>query len=114
MDETIKKTKYFDDLVIGDAKFKAAVLEDKTRVLTRATFVRAIGRTGKAKGGRAYDEEFKVPVFLTANNLKPFIPNELSENSSPVLFKHKGTQYIGYRAELLPDVAPPFFITSLP
>lgn len=60
--------------------------------------------TGKAKGGRAYDEEFKVPVFLTANNLKPFIPNELSENSSPVLFKHKGTQYIGYRAELLPQV----------
>jgi len=108
MDETIKKTKYFDDLVIGDAKFKAAVLEDKTRVLTRATFVRAIGRTGKAKGGRAYDEEFKVPVFLTANNLKPFIPNELSENSSPVLFKHKGTQYIGYRAELLPQVCGVF------
>ena len=63
---------------------------------------------GKAKGGRAYDDEFKMPVFLTANNLKPFIPNDLMENSAPVIFKYKNTQYIGYRAELLPQVCGVF------
>lgn len=104
MEKKILKAEYFNDLKIGDAIFKAAVLEDGTRVLTRATFVKAIGRTGKVKGGRAYDDEFKMPVFLTANNLKPFIPNELVENSTPVFFKHKGRQYIGYKAELLPLV----------
>jgi hypothetical protein len=101
-------TEYFNELNIGNAEFKAAVLEDGTRVLTRATFVKAIGRTGKAKGGRAYDDEFKLPVFLTANNLKPYISDELKENSSPILFKHKNTQFIGYRAELLPQVCGVF------
>src|SRR5207302_1810639 len=33
-----------------------AVLEDGTRVLSRIEFIRTIGRTGKAKGGRRYDE----------------------------------------------------------
>jgi hypothetical protein len=108
MQKKVLKALYFNDLKIGDSVFKAAVLEDKTRVLTRATFIRAIGRTGKAKGGRAYDDEFKMPVFLTANNLKPFIPDELVENSAPVLFKYKNTQYIGYRAELLPQVCGVF------
>ena len=57
------------------------------RVLTRATFVRAIGRRGKAKGGRSYDDEFRTPVFLTAKNLKPFIPSEMLENSAPIIAK---------------------------
>jgi len=63
--------------------------EDGTRVLTRATFLRAIGRRGKAKGGREYDDEFKTPVFLTANNLKPFINIDIGENSTPVIFDLK-------------------------
>jgi len=108
MTKKVPKSEYFADLPIGDATFKAAVLEDGTRVLTRATFIKAIGRTGKAKGGRAYDKEFKVPVFLTANNLKPFIPNELIENSEPIIFQHKGRESIGYKAELLPQVCGVF------
>lgn len=104
----ILKAKYFADLKIGDSTFKAAVLEDGTRVLTRATFVRAIGRTGKAKGGREYDDEFKMPVFLTANNLKPFISEELIENSIPILFEYKRREYIGYKAQLLPAVCVVF------
>lgn len=60
-------------------------------------------------GGRAYDKEFKVPVFLSANNLKPFITKELLENSTPIMFKDKnGVKSIGYRAELLPGVCNVF------
>lgn len=49
--------------------------------------------------------EFEKPVFLTANNLKPFIDSELLQNSTPILFKEmKGGESIGYKAELLPSV----------
>lgn len=106
--DNILRSEHFNDLSIGGSVFKAAVLEDGRRVLTRATFVRAIGRKGKAKGGRAYDDEFKLPVFLTAKNLNPFIPDDLQENSSPIIFKHKSNQFIGYRAELLPQVCGVF------
>jgi hypothetical protein len=97
------------NLKIGDTTLECAVLEDGTRVFTRISFLRAIGRKGKAKGGRAYDEEFKTPVFLTAKNLKPFIPDELDKNSAPIIFRNlNGTESIGYKAELLPQVCGVF------
>lgn len=104
----LPKATHDGDLKIGDIAIKCAVLEDGTRVLSRTTFIKAIGRKGKAKGGRGYDDEFKVPVFLSANNLKPFISNELIENSKPILFKLYGQQSIGYKAELLPQVCNVF------
>ena len=106
--EKLPKATHTGDLQIGDSKVKCAVLNDGTRVLTRTTFLRSIGRTGKAKGGRDYDDEFKTPIFLTANNLKPFIPNELLENSTPVIFNLYGNKSIGYKAELLPQVCNVF------
>jgi hypothetical protein len=87
-----------------------AVLEDGTRVLSRFGFMQAIGRTGKAKGGRRYDEESKVPVFLTAENLKPFVTQELLDNSKAIPFRPLGGGGIamGYRAELLTQVCNVF------
>lgn len=82
----------------------AYVLADETRVLARAPFVRAIGRQGKVKGGRGYDNELQVPVFLSAQNLTPFINSEIERNFKPVVFKWNGKEIIGYRAELLTDV----------
>jgi DNA-binding XRE family transcriptional regulator len=106
--EEFQEATHFGDLTIGDMTIKCAVLEDGSRVLTRATFLKAIGRTGKAKGGSEYDDEFRTPVFLTAKNLKPYISDELIENSSPVIFKIRGRESIGYRAELLPQVCGVF------
>lgn len=91
-------------LKLGDAEIACYVLEDGTRVLARAGFVRAIGRTGKAKGGREYDDEFQTPVFLSADNLKPFITSDLAANSAPIIFKYNKTKLIGYKAEFLPQV----------
>ncbi len=93
---------------IGGVELQCYVLDDESRVLARASFVKAIGRTGKVKGGRRFDEEFQVPVFLTAENLKPFFPNDLEVNSKPILFTDGDNQMIGYRAELLPDVCDIF------
>lgn len=93
---------------IADKEVPCYVLEDGTRVLSRAGVLTAIGRAPKAKGGRKYDEEFKLPVFLTANNLKDFISKDLIENSEPVHFTHKGRIMIAFRAELLTNVCEVF------
>jgi len=92
-------------LDIHGTKIPCAVLEDGTRVLSRTEFIRAIGRKGKAKGGRRYDLGFQLPVFLTAENLKPFITSELIQNSKAIPYRRvQGGGAIGYRAELLSHV----------
>lgn len=93
---------------INGTELVCYVLDDETRVLSRASFVRAIGRTGKVKGGRRYDAELQTPVFLTAGNLKPFWNNDVEGNSSPIIFSFNGVEMIGYRAELLADVCDIF------
>lgn len=94
---------------LGEFTIPCAVLEDGTRVLSRIEFIRTIGRKGKAKGGRRYDEESKIPVFLTAANLKPFISDDLLENSAPVPFYGlNGQMRMGYRADLLRSVCDVF------
>lgn len=96
-------------LKIGDLELECAVLPGGIRVLSRTGFLRALGRTGKAKGGRKYDQESKVPVFLSAANLQPFIPEGLLENSTPIPFRLKnGMEAMGYKAELLPQVCNVF------
>jgi hypothetical protein len=92
-------------LKIGEFEIPAYNLPDGSRVLSRIEFIKALGRTGKAKGGRKYDKEFQTPVFLTAKNLNPFITSELLENSTPIHFlDSKNNEIIGYKAELLPSV----------
>lgn len=91
-----------------------AVLEDGTRVLSRIEFIRTIGRTGKAKGGRKYDEESRIPVFLTASNLKPFISSELLEDSKVIPYESQGGQQrLGYKATLLPAVCDVFLDAAI-
>lgn len=102
---TVLKATHEGDLNIGEVKIRAYNLSDGTRVLSRLGFLQALGRTGKAKGGRKYDQESKMPVFLTAKNLNPFITNELIEDSKPINFKDlNGNTAIGYKAQLLPHV----------
>lgn len=96
-------------LELGGVEIDSAVLEDGTRVLSRAGFVRAIGRTGKVKGGEAYRPESNLPVFLGAENLKPFIDSELLRNSTPLDYKPlRGGVAMGYQAELLASVCDVF------
>lgn len=100
----ILKATHEGELDINGIKIKSYNLSNGDRVLSRIGFLKSIGRTGKAKGGREYDDEFKTPVFLSANNLKPFISNEI-KNSKPIPFRDlNGNESIGYRAQLLPSV----------
>lgn len=102
---TLSKATHEGPVHINDIEINSYVLENGERVLSRIGLLKAIGRTGKAKGGRKYDEEFKLPVFLTAKNLKPFISSKLIENSTPVNFTDlHGNKSIGYRAQILADI----------
>jgi len=96
-------------LKIGDVELPCYVLSDETRVLTQEGFLAALGRAKKAKGGQgaagAENEVDRLPSFLSANNLKPFINNELIESTRPIVFRTpSGMKAYGYRAELLPRV----------
>ncbi len=109
------KATHAGDLRIGEhTVIPCAVLEDGIRVLTRTGVLRAIGRRGEAQGGRKYegqyDEQLRIPVFLTAKNLIPFIDNDLLNNLTPIMFKPAGAGRgaIGYKAELLPQICNVF------
>ena len=92
-------------LVIGDKKIACAVLETGKRLLTQETFLTAIGRAGKAKGGTGSFTVDGMPPFLAAENLKPFISDKLRESTTPVFFRNEnGVRGAGYDAMLLPGV----------
>lgn len=97
-------------LAVGDLRIPCAVLDDanNTRVLTQEGFLVAIGRAGKAKGGEGATVD-GLPAFMRANNLKPFINNDLIESTTPIEFVPlRGPGYqgraFGYKAHLLPGV----------
>ncbi len=91
-------------LVIGALEIPCYVLDDETRVLTQSGFLHAIGQSTKPAGHRIGFEE--PPTFLAANNLKPFISNELVASTNKIQFKlpQGGRWAVGYKAELLPQV----------
>ncbi len=97
-------------LHIGTVEIRAAVLENGQRLLTQSDFMRALGRARQAKGRQYYLGDVNLPAFLTAQNLKPFIPKDLEVTSSQIEFKPlKGHRAYGYPAELLPKVCDVFW-----
>lgn len=105
-DETVSlpKATHNGILKIGSGQIPCAVLENGQRVLTQEGFLDAIGRARKAKAGHGASVD-GLPAFLSANNLKPFISDELVRSTTPLRFKGvKGVRGFGYKAELLPQV----------
>jgi hypothetical protein len=96
-------------LNIGEKQIPCAVLENKQRVLTQSGVMTSLGRARQAKGRSYYDGDVNLPAFLTAKNLKPFIPVDLYVTSSQIEFRRKsGGKAFGYPAELLPKVCNVF------
>jgi hypothetical protein len=105
----IPKATHEGILIIGDIEIPCAVLEDGTRLLTQSGVMIALGRSRQAKGRQYYDADVNLPAFLTAKNLKPFIPSDLSVTSSQIEFKTlSGARAFGYSADLLPRVCGVF------
>jgi hypothetical protein len=97
--------RYSGSISIGEAEIGCAVLEDGTRLLTQSDMMRALGRSRQAKGRGFYDADVNLPAFLTAKNIKGFIPSDLYVTSSQIEFiMPNGQKAFGYKAELLPQV----------
>ena len=99
------------ELIIGGIVLSCAVLDDEknSRVLTQNAFLKAIGRHPFASGGTGSAIDETAP-FLRANNLKPFISEDLVRSTTPLLYLPRnptsgagGVGY-GYSASLLPEV----------
>ncbi len=103
------KATHEGELRIGDMEIPCAVLEDRRRVLTQSGFMIVLGRARQAKGRAYYNGDVNLPVFLTAKNLKPFVPQALLVTSSQIkFFTLGGKKAFGYSAELLPLVCGVF------
>jgi hypothetical protein len=110
------KATHTGSLKIGQIEIPCAVLQDGRRVLWQQGFLRAIGRTGRAAEKAVSDDiestSLQLPLFLRADNLKPFITQELKEASTPIVFRpiisSRGGKSIGYTADLLPLVCQVF------
>jgi hypothetical protein len=91
-----------------------AVLDTKLRLLTQETFLTTLGRAGKAKGGQGSQRLMRVgglPPFLAAENLTPFISDELRQAAMPVVFRtRRGNRAYGYDARLLPMVCEVYLL----
>lgn len=101
------------ELVIAGRRIVCAVVETPTgpkRLLTQNTFMDAVGRARKAKGGKGSEglanRDQALPPFLAAENLIPFVSDELREAAVPIAFRgpQGGGRAFGYDAMLLPMV----------
>jgi hypothetical protein len=92
---------------LGDRTLIAAVLGNGKRLLSQGTFLQAIGRSRTPKAGTGgFSTVDDLPFFLQAEELKPFVSEELVLSTTPILFRlRNGQRTVGYDALLLPMVA---------
>lgn len=93
---------YKGNLNIGNKQLDCAVLEDGTRILTNTAIFNAFGMSQNVcKSIESYKLQ-NVPVFINANNLRPFIEDILGDTNYEVEYHYGGRNLIGYKAEILP------------
>lgn len=106
----IRKATHIGNLQIGELSIPCAVLEDGTRVLSARGVTKALG--GKRGGShwvrkRGMSGGAELPVFISANNLKPFIDNDLAVAlTEPIqhTLPRGGPPAYGVEASLLPQI----------
>lgn len=102
MNTKTPKALYQGKLNIGEKLLDCAVLENETRVISQSAIFKAFGRT---KRGRAKDEIRvpNMPSFLDANNLQPFIGEDLRRELMQIEYRNlSGSKTTGYSALILP------------
>ncbi len=89
-------------ITIGENELSCAVLADGTRVISRNAIFKAFGRS---KRGRLKNEVRvpNMPSFIDANNLQPFIGEDLRGVLNQIEFEGlNGKDETGYSALILP------------
>ncbi len=100
MDRILKAT-HEGELRLGGSVLSCAVLNDGTRVLTAAAVFRAFDRPRKGKSSESYRAD-QMPSFINANNLQPFISEQLRGWTEPIQYIDlNGVLRYGYNARVL-------------
>lgn len=103
--QELPRATHTGQLNIAGTIINCAVLETGKRLLTQETFLTAIGRAPKAKGKTGSFAIDGMPPFLAAENLKPFISEDLMQSTTPIFCRNEnGVRLAGYDAILLPMV----------
>lgn len=108
MTESIPKATHEGSISFGAESAPCAVLDSGLRIISQPAFLEIIGRdTNVPKRKKGVDD--KLPPFLAAKNLQPFISKHLRCTTNPVAYKSLkgggvGGISTGYAAELLPSV----------
>lgn len=98
---------YEGEFTLGGTPISCAVLPNGARIITQATFLRALGRSRSPKAGTGVLSTVdQLPFFLQADALQPFISDDLVQSTNPIFYRTKsGGKGVGYDARLLPQVA---------
>ncbi len=101
---TIPRATHEGVIFIGDQALECDVLPDGRRILRHRTFSRAMGK-GKSSGeDMERAKTLKIPVFVCANNLTPYLGKEILERGGQIIYRGKnGRKLIGYEANLLTE-----------
>lgn len=91
-------------LPIGDAELECAVLDNGTRILTAKSVFDAFGRSRKGMNSRLEIDGTKLPPFIAAKNLEPFINQSTIDGTNLVEYLDGKSKKSGYVATLLPDM----------
>lgn len=93
-------------LKIGDTQLTCAVLndEDNTRIISTSAVFEAFDRPRKGQNQRLEIDNFKVPPFLAAKNLQPFINEDLLQILKQVEYLDGSKVCKGYDARILPKL----------
>lgn len=104
---TLPVAEYEGEFPLGGTPIGCAVLPNGTRIITQATFLRALGRSRSPKAGTGVLSTVdELPFFLQAEALKPYISDDLMQSTTPIFYRTKsGGKGVGYDARLLPMVA---------
>lgn len=109
-DQPAPRATHIGEIKIGELLLPCAVLEDGTRLLSERGVSGALGKTRSGshwQKKREHGGEFELPLYLTSDNLRPFISSELGEAlSSRILYRppQGGRLSFGVRATALPQI----------
>lgn len=97
----IHKALYQGPLPIGETELDCAILDDgdNTRVINMTSVFKAFGRVP-----RSNNRLINIPAFIDAQNLQPYIDQELIALIKPIAYLSGKTVQSGYNAMILPAI----------
>jgi P63C domain-containing protein len=101
---TIPKATHTGILIIAGQEIVCDVLENGKRILRRKNLLKAIGKGDIGSYDQKRGESLNLPVFMTANNLTPYLEQSFREKGALIYYRSvEGKKICGYDATILPE-----------